>query len=291
MDSFHYPPIDATALRAGCCLTSIGALTYGPGQAYPKAGHPRDFDFRWERGRKLSDFALVMIVSGRGEWEATKGDLQPLEAGDALFLVPGGWHRYKPASEHGWGEKWICVQGSAVHGFVSAGLLPGRCLIMEGVLRRDRVARLDHLRRDVAAKPGASLPSWGVRALAVMLECFETQRPIAPPEESFASTTATALGFIRENAHRPIGVRDVAVHCGLVRRTLERHFQRAASMSVGRAIILERIAGAEMLLTETSMQVKEVAYACGFGGPQRMIYDFRRLRGITPGRVRRPESG
>jgi AraC-like DNA-binding protein len=38
------------------------------------------------------------------------------------------------------------------------------------------------------------------------------------------------------------------------------------------------------------MQIKEVAYACGFGGPQRMIYDFRRVRGTTPGSFRTGNS-
>ena len=103
-NAFHYPPLDATSLRAGCCLTSIGALTYRPGQKYPQSGHPKDFDFQWQRGRKLPDFALVLVVAGRGQWETEQGGPQTVVAGDAFFLVPGGWHRYRPAPASGWTE-------------------------------------------------------------------------------------------------------------------------------------------------------------------------------------------
>ncbi len=285
-NSFHYPPLDATSLRAGCCLTSIGALTCQAQQKYPQSGHPRDFDFQWTRGRKLPDFALVLIVAGRGEWEAERGQRETVTAGDAFYLVPGGWHRYRPAPASGWTEKWVCLQGASLHGLVGAGLLPDRCLHLSRGTRRGMEPRLDRLLRDVAAKPGTNLPSWGLRALTVMLECFE---PVGKKDEPAArpdSATEAASTFIRDNAHRPIGVRDVAAQCGLERRTLERHFHRAGLPPVGRSIILQRIARAEMLLAETGMQVKEIAYACGFGSPQRMIYDFRRIRGTTPGRLK-----
>jgi AraC-like DNA-binding protein len=284
-DAFYYPPLDATALRAGCCLTSIGALAYQPAQRYPQAGHPKDFDFRWQRGRKLPDFALVLITAGRGQWEAEAGGRQAVGAGDAFFLVPGGWHRYRPEPSTGWTEQWVCVQGAAVHGLVATGLLPGQCLHLRGGIRNGMTGRLDRLRRDVAAKPGLNRPTWGLRALTVMLECFESEAPPEPPAAR-AGETEAAMRFIRENAHRPIGVREVAVRCGLERRTLERRFLGAGLPPVGRSIILQRIARAEQLLAETGMQIKEVAYACGFGSPQRMIYDFRRVRGTTPGRLR-----
>jgi AraC-like DNA-binding protein len=285
-NTFHYPPLDATSLRAGCCLTSIGALTCQPQQKYPQSGHPRDFDFQWTRGRKLPDFALVLIVAGAGEWEDVPGERRKVAAGDALFLVPGGWHRYRPASTTGWTEKWVCLQGASLHGLAAAGLLPDRCLHLPIGIRRGMEARLDRLLRDVAAKPGTNLPSWGLRALTVMLECFEPEKIQDGPAARPDTATEAASAFIRDNAHRPIGVRDVAAQCGLERRTLERHFQRAGLPPVGRSIILQRIVRAEMLLAETNMQVKEIAYACGFGSPQRMIYDFRRIRGTTPGRIK-----
>lgn len=288
-NALFYPPLDATALRAGCCLTSVGSLSYHPGQRYPQAGHPKDFDFRWQRGRKLPDFALVLVTAGRGQWEAETGGRQAVGAGDAFFLVPGGWHRYRPEPATGWTEKWICVQGASVHGLVAAGLLPGQCFHLRGGAQRGMTERLDRLRRDVAAKPGLNRPSWGLRALTVMLECFETDTPLEPPAARAGGAEA-AMRFIRENAHRPIGVREVAAECGLERRTLERRFRGAGLPPVGRSIILQRIARAEQLLTETGMQIKEVAYACGFGGPQRMIYDFRRVRGTTPGSFRTGNS-
>lgn len=288
-DAFFYPPLDATALRAGCCLTSIGALVYRPGQRYPQSGHPHDFDFRWQRGRKLPDFALVLITAGRGQWEAEQGERQRVTAGDALFLVPGGWHRYRPEPSTGWAETWVCLQGSSVHSLVAVGLLPGQCLHLRGGIQSGTVRRIDRLLRDVASKPGQNRPSWGMRALTVMLECFESAAPHEPPAVRAGGTDA-AMRFIRENAHRPIGVREVAAQCGLERRTLERRFRSAGLPPVGRSIILQRIARAELLLTESAMQIKEIAYACGFGSPQRMIYDFQRVRGATPSRFRAGKS-
>ena len=284
--SFHYPPIDAASFRAGCCLTSIGTLAYRPRQPYPQSGHPRDFDFRWARGRKLPDFALVLILSGRGEWESVRGRRQPVTSGDAFFLIPGGWHRYRPDPATGWIESWICVQGASVHSLVYSGLLPDQCLHLRGGVPRGMPDKLDRLKREVAAKKGTNLPSWGLRALTLILDCFESSALPNRPASPTASATDVAMQFIRDNAHRPIRVRDVAAGCGLERRTLERRFRGAGLPPVGRTIILERITRSEMLLAETGMQVKEVAYACGFGSPQRMIYDFRRIRGITPGRLR-----
>ncbi|MBU3666800.1 MAG: AraC family transcriptional regulator [Chthoniobacterales bacterium] len=284
-NAFHYPPLDATSLRAGCCLTSVGALAYRSGQKYPQSGHPKDFDFRWQRGRKLPDFALVLIVAGRGQWETERGGLQSVAAGDAFYLVPGGWHRYRPSPAAGWTEKWICLQGASLHGLVVSGLLPDDCLHLRGGIRPRMEPRLDRLLRDVASEPGVNHPSWGLRALTIMLECFETESPRVEPAAR-SGATEEAMRFIRENAHRPIGVRDVAAQCGIERRTLERRFAGAGLPPIGRSIIMQRIARAELLLTETAMQVKEVAYACGFGSPQRMIYDFRRMLGTTPGRLK-----
>lgn len=290
MNSFHYPPVEANALRGGCCLTSVGSLAYRPGEKYPASGHPAEFNFDWKRGRMLADFALVLITKGGGEWEAGSGGLTGVSAGDVLYLVPGGWHRYRPDSSTGWMEKWISLRGSVVHGFSRAGMLPDACTLQAGGIRAHLESRLDRLVRDVMADCGSNRPSWGVRALSLFLECFGDHTPSEIRIRQTEPAVDTALRFIRENAHRSIGVRDVAASCSLERRTLERYFERAGLGPVGRRIVDERIARAEMLLLETGMQVKEIAFACGFGGAQRMIYDFRRGRGITPGELRRRKS-
>lgn len=290
MNAFHYPPLEAKALRGGCCLTSVGTLVYGRGESYPAAGHPAEFDFNWERGRVLADFALILIVKGSGEWECRGGELAKVSAGDVIYLVPGGWHRYRPAISVGWDEKWINVRGAVVHGFVRAGMLPDQCTHLVGGVYGSLETRMDRLVRDVMADRGTNHPSWGARALSLFLECFEDHSAPGSVSEHAVPGVDTALQFIRENAHRPIGVKEVASACGLERRTLERHFERAGLGPVGRRILDERIARAEMLLSETGMQIKEIAFACGFGGAQRMIYDFRRSRGITPGQVRQRKS-
>lgn len=284
MAAFHYPPVDAHSLRSGCCLTSVGSLASKPGLPYPPPGHPRDFDLPWGEGRSIPDFALVFITSGTGEWESRDEPRTEVHAGDALYLVPGGWHRYRPKPATGWMEKWICLRGPALHALVGAGALPRACKRLAGIPCPE--TEFNRLFDDVLAEPGRNRPSWGARALAVLLESFEKLNPVAAAPPRIDTIAEAGLRFIRENAHRAIKVGDVAEACGVQRRTLERHFEQAGMGTVARSIVAERILRAEILLRETQLQVKEIAHACGFGGAQRMIYDFQRHCGTTPGQFR-----
>jgi len=289
MDGFHYLPVDTRMLRMGCYLTSIGSAAYGKRRTYPIKGHPSEFSFDWNSGRVLADFALILIVDGAGEWESPRGQVSQVVAGDVLFLVPGGWHRYRPSKSIGWTEKWLCLRGSVVHGFVRAGALPDSCTLVHGGLHKGMEARLDRLRKDVLTEPRSNRPSWGARALAVLLECHGESGEFREGGDASGSEAGVekAVRFISENNHRPLRADEVASHCGVEKRTLERRFARAGLGTLGSHIVRERVARAEILLSETNLPIKEVAYACGFGQTHRMIYDFRRHRGMTPGRLRR----
>lgn len=283
LSGFTYPPINPQLLRSGCCLTSAGAQQIQPEEPYPGSGHPSDYDFSWKHGRKLSDFALVLISEGQGEWEAHT--YQEVSRGDIFFLVPGQWHRYRPSRDTGWTEKWAGLSGYIPHGMVASGHLPNQNSCLNSAITPQLEARFDRLVAKVLATPGVNAVSWGSRALALMLEAFEPHSPQQAPD-ALATETELALRFIRENCHRPIGVPDVAQALGLDRRALERRFNKAGLPSIGQCIMSERVERAELLLNESQIPLKEIAYICGFRTPQRMIYNFQQLRGSPPSQYR-----
>ena len=290
MAHFSYPPVNAALRSGGYYLTTAGREKSAGAAAYPLSGHPPKFDFDWQRGRKLHCFAVVMIVDGTGEWESPRGLHLPVAAGDVLFLVPGGWHRYRPHAATGWTEVWGGVGGTMVLGMVAAGHLPATCQLLAGAGSLSIRAGLEHLVSDVVSLPDENRASWAMRALAVMLEVSgEASRPGPLPSKPHTTVTR-ALQFIEENLHRPIAVPEVASFAGVSRRTLERDFSEADIGAVSHHIIAQRVARAERMLLETKLSAKEIAFDCGFGGSQRMIYDFHRLRGLTPIQVRRGVS-
>lgn len=282
-----YPPVTSSALRGGCYLTSIGGLDYAPGEQYPRSGHPADFDFVWSKGRVLSDFAMVLITAGQGEWQLRGRHVESIRAGDVLFIVPGQWHRYRPVRSVGWTEKWVCLRGSVVYGFMRAGILSDKCARWSGRGDQHLLERMDRLCEDVFVRPDHNLPSWGARALALLLEASGDSAGYALANEMGGGLVSLALRFIEENSHRRIQVDAVAFHCGCGRRTLERHFKAAELPPVGQVILRSKLEQAKILLRESNLLVKEVAFACGFNGVQQFILSFRRQYGESPGEWRR----
>lgn len=101
---------------------------------------------------------------------------------------------------------------------------------------------------------------------------------------------AQAILFIRNNAARDIGVKEVAEQVPMCRRTLERRMIRATGHTVAEEITRCRLARAKQLLSETSAGVRNVALSSGFGDLKRMTRAFRQLEHCSAADYRRRVS-
>ena len=101
---------------------------------------------------------------------------------------------------------------------------------------------------------------------------------------------AQALQYIRTNAHRAIDVVDVAREVSVSRRRLERAFRRVLHRTVAEEVRRAHLAIAYRLLTQTKMNMSEIAKAAGFSDGKHFATVFRRLEGTTPTAYRSQRS-
>lgn len=98
---------------------------------------------------------------------------------------------------------------------------------------------------------------------------------------------AEALLFIRNNACRPIQVRDVLDMARMSRSTLETRFREAIGRSIHAEIRRVQIESAQRLLMTTNMPIKEVVQRVGVSSVQYFTAMIRNATGQTPGEIRK----
>jgi LacI family transcriptional regulator len=98
---------------------------------------------------------------------------------------------------------------------------------------------------------------------------------------------ANALRCIRENARRPIGVRDVVKRLAISRRALEIRFQGILGRSIREEIERVRLAWTKQLLVETDLPTAKIAELAGFNSFSYANRVFRREMGEPPAQYRR----
>lgn len=101
----------------------------------------------------------------------------------------------------------------------------------------------------------------------------------------------TAVRFIREHAHLPLSVTDVAREVAVGRRTLERRCQHALGWGLGEEIRRAHLERARRLLARMNLPMKTVAEQAGFSGLRHMGEVFRQQLGMPPTAYRRQICG
>ena len=96
-----------------------------------------------------------------------------------------------------------------------------------------------------------------------------------------------ALRFIRENTIHPIRVRDVVNATGLSHRTLNDQFHRELGCSIVKQLTRARVDYISRLLTDTDMQIQEIALTVGYEDDRHFSRYFKRATGLTPQAYRR----
>jgi LacI family transcriptional regulator len=111
----------------------------------------------------------------------------------------------------------------------------------------------------------------------------QSTQPVITGDESLAR----AISFIRENAHRPISVKEAAEEGLLSRRVLERRFRQRLGRSPSNEIRRVKIERAKSLLTTSNINLKQIAGAVGYREYRNFATAFRREVGLSPGEYRR----
>jgi AraC-like DNA-binding protein len=285
----HYLPIADELLHSGFYVTSAGRDIILPGAGYPQFQHPSLYSFRWEEGRTLPEFSLILISGGRGIFECRKrGQI----SGAVIQLFPGIWHRYKPDRKTGWTEKWVQFNGEFAHKLLDAGIISQDRPVLHLRKYRPVEAALDSLLKVIHDNPSSNSLHFSVMALRVIAALSKLRLPalpILPPQASGAPidvVVASALDYIWTRSHRTLSVCDVAGALNVTRRKLERHMMSCKGHSVLEEIIQCRFSRAERLLRETDLPLKVIVSLAGFGSVQNMRYVFLNRTGSSPGSYR-----
>jgi AraC-like DNA-binding protein len=97
-----------------------------------------------------------------------------------------------------------------------------------------------------------------------------------------------ALAFLQRHFQEPdLSLAVVAAALGSNPRYLTSRFTKIVGERMHNHLVWLRVGHACRLLLGTESRVKEIAYASGFNGPNRLAVAFRRHVGVSPGRYRR----
>lgn len=248
-----------------------------------------------------SFFEVCYAFQGRGTFRM-RGDDYAVQAGDLFVAKPSEPHEIistddDPLGIYFWSYTLVPPRGQVAHAQGIDGLLRAffsaeRCVSTRAPLMSHTLELLTE--EIVLRQPGYAE---SVVALAVKL-LLDTARAVvdAPiPVEQFAAPVrhhAEAVAqriarFLRDNASRPLSVRDVAAEVHLSERHTSRLFHQTMGISIMAYLTALRLEMAAQLLLDQQLSIKEVAQASGYPSVHHFATLFRRRMGLTPAMFRR----
>lgn len=278
----RYLAISTEAELWGVGVRAGGRIINEPGMAYPPAGHPQDHAFSWKRGRVLGGWQVVLITAGEGEFESQtrKGGAQRVVAGEAIWVVPGRWHRYRPAVRTGWTELWVELGGTVPAALMAKGVLPEECRVLRPsrpeALRAAMVDLHNALTDKAVELTLAESAALGVRLLGLLVE--RAPREGARLEQAVRRAERMLAERLAESPAMPAIARELGVGYAGFRRAFLRHTGTAPRQYLLR-LRLER---AQRLVGAGAFTLAAIAEQLGFSSAFHLSAAFKKHFGRSP---------
>ena len=272
----HYltPPVEVRAL--GLAVTGVGRIS---GQRQARVG------------RTLAGYAGVLLTEGTGTLELHgRPGRNELRAGSFFWLPPGVAHTYGPGPD-GWSEYWILFEGPAAARYEELGYLGGGSAAIDpadpDATRGQFVSLLS-----LAGRPESL--AGHIRAAAELhtLICAVGTARIAQttPEPARRDVGRRALALFDRDAHRPIGIGEVAHELSVSRDTLATAVRELTGSTPTEYLTRLRLNRSKTLLADTDLPVFRVAKDVGFPDPAYFTRVFTKYTGVAPTTFRRQQQ-
>ena len=262
-DFARYIPTSDEARRWGIVVTDLGHTNIPAGSAYPPGQHPAAYTLNLESGRILHEYQIVYITRGKGVFWSEKSGTSAIRQGSVFLLFPGIRHRYRPHSKTGWSEQWIGFSGNQSERLMQEFFSPERPVINVG-LNTD----LHNLFMEACTL--AKNESFGFRPIiaAKTMEIMTRVHALSrgekvrrPASERLIRETCTLL---TDQFPTKFDFTSHAVNNGMSYSSFRRLFKQSTGLAPNQYLLELKIGKARNLLTNTSLQVQQIAEECGF---------------------------
>jgi len=260
------------------------------GVPYPPAKHPVDHNLTWNRGRTLSEYQIVYITRGEGEFESEGGGLRRISAGSIFVLFPGVSHRYRPDSRIGWDEYWVAFQGDQV----------ARLLAEYGISAKDPLQVVGvqeyilHEFKQVAEELRGERVGYqqiiAARVIQIMANMNAAVRRKEFEGTSILRVIEKAKSLLGEQVELNVNVEQLASSLHVGYSWFRRMFRKYVGMPPSQYQLQVRLNRARELLRNSSLSVAAIAEQAGFGSSYYLARVFRRKFGKTPTTFRKKGS-
>jgi len=238
-------------------------------------------------GRRLPDFAIVLVEEGRGWLETKAGGRQAIEAPALFWLFPGRTHSYGPDAS-GWLERWALFEGALTRDFTRLRLIveaaPVVALHDLGEMQR----LFDRLHAELSLDTVLSRSE----AAATMHRIVTRAARQAAGQSTGGSDPQRAPDFqqviddLRDRAAEQIEIDAFAAQFGISPATLRRKFVLHTGMPPKAFQLRIRLDLAKQLLAASDTPVESIAAAVGIHDAFYFSRLFRDRENCSPSEFR-----
>lgn len=284
---YRYLAVDPRDSAWGISVTGAGHQPAAPGASQvPRRHHPPGHYYVWSAGRVLSEYGILYVTSGRGQFDSHETGLVGLQAGDAVILLPGIWHRYRPLKTTGWRTYWVHFTGETADRLRAAGAMAAdRAVVrlsLDDAVLQGFAAVLDALRTESAGFAQVAAART-LEILARLRGSLGAERA-RPRLQEIVRRTRLAL---EENPGSPPDVAGLLAEFDVSRTHFFRVFREQTGQSPYQYHLQLLIRRAGSMLRDSELSVKQISLALGFRNPYHFSKLFKKKSGLSPSDYRR----
>ena len=285
---FRYLPTPPDASVWGLAVTAGGYHVQGPGMPYPPPGHPSDHRLTWTNGRVLGAWQIVVITAGKGRFESANHAEQVIDAGTALCLFPGIWHRYAPDPLTGWSEMWLELQGPVLRNLQDSDVWSPDQPISRPTRAAEATALIKRILHRMRDSPGFDAETSALALQVLALLCGEPRRN-RDPESLIHRAVGRAETLLAAQLEDPPGMPALARELGVAYSYFRREFKVRTGLAPKRYLLRLRLEKARRLLGNSPDSIKVIADRLGFSSAFHLSAAFKREFGVSPSAWRKPD--
>lgn len=286
---FRYFPPDNTTSQWGLSLRSVGWQQTSLKEEYPIKQHPDGYYYTWETGRRLAEYQLCLIFSGKGVVEFERDRPHSLIGGTILLLSKEKWHRCRPDEKTGWGTLWIGFSGKMAQAIVNGIFHTDECVIKPLAKAKEfkyaAMRFIANVLKDAESKPFSAIGD--LMSLLGRLADGEFDADIP---QTTAVAIRSAQGEIARRYAEAIDFKALAESLGTSYDAFRHNFAAETGMSPLQFQLSERLRTAKNLVVNTNLPIQEIASRTGFASPAYFTRFFKSATKMSPLEYRRAQS-